>query len=254
MRDDLDLRDALLDVAAHVAYPRARDLSPAVIAALPIAPPRAIARSRRRVLAVAVACVTVLAGIIGLPGPREAVADWLGIRSVQIVRVDQLPHGLGSDLRLGTSVPLDQVANPGRGVVAPSGIERPAAAYVDEPVKGATTLVWTPMKLLPAIKDTGIGLLLTQYPGSLDRTLMTKQIGPGSELQAVTFGGAQGFWISGPRHALYYVSADGFAREDTARLAGNTLLWSQDGVVFRMETALDREAAVALASQLAPLR
>ena len=253
MRDDRDLFDALADVAAHLVLPPARDLAPAVIAALPVDPPRSIARSRRRLVAVVVTVATVVAAVVGLPGPRAAVADWLGIRSIEIVRVNQLPQGLGSTLRLGVAVPVGAVAR-GHAVLVPSGLLPPSAAYVDEPTVGAVSLVWAPMKLLPEIDTTGIGLLLTQFPGSVDRTLMQKQVDVRSSVETVTFAGAQGFWISGPRHSLYYVSSDGLMREDTSRLAGNTLLWSQNGTVFRLESSLDRDAAIALVSQLVPLR
>jgi hypothetical protein len=37
-------------------------------------------------------------------------------------------------------------------------------------------------------------------------------------------------------------------------LAANTLLWEQDGVTFRLESRLSRDAAIKLAGDLEPVR
>ena len=48
-------------------------------------------------------------------------------------------------------------------------------------------------------------------------------------------------------HEFLYLDANGNPQPDTARLAANTLLWERDGVTYRLESALDRDAALALA-------
>ena len=55
-------------------------------------------------------------------------------------------------------------------------------------------------------------------------------------------------------HEFFYLDADGEPQPDTARLAANTLLWERDGVTYRLESALDRDAALAIARQLTPAR
>jgi hypothetical protein len=137
--------------------------------------------------------------------------------------------------------------------MAPSGIGDPTKAYTGEPGTGAVSLVWPPTDRLPQVHNTGVGFLLTEMPGSVDQPLLEKRLGPNATLELVTVAGAPGYWFEGGQHALIYVGPDGAGREDTTRLASNTLLWSRDGVVFRMESSLDRESAVALASHLEPL-
>ena len=71
--------------------------------------------------------------------------------------------------------------------------------------------------------------------------------------ETVTVGEVPGYWIGGGQHELFYLGPGGTGRPDTTRLAANTLLWSKDGVMFRLESSLDRSAAIDLASQLSPV-
>src|SRR6266496_1652137 len=122
MTDD-ELERRLTDLAAHLAWPATPDLAGAVTARLaqaadsgaggttpaPVdlagrvrarieaARPRAASGrprlSGRRLVAVAAAVVLVAAAVVvALPGPREAVADLLGIGGV---RITQGPSGTG---------------------------------------------------------------------------------------------------------------------------------------------------------------
>jgi hypothetical protein len=250
MRDD-DLVAALADLGGRIGYPHSADLSGAVVSRLRSeeAGPR---HHRVRALAIAVAVIVIM--VLALPAPRHAVADWLGFSSVHIVRVDSLPPDLGTTLRLGREVSPDEA----RGqvpftVVAPTGLGPPAKTYVGEPIADAVTLVWPPSAQTPEVAGSGLGLLLTEYPGSVDQVLLEKRLDPTTSVEVVNVGDVAGYWISGGRHELFYVGPDGQGRPDSTRLAGNTLIWSKDGVVFRMESSLDLATAVQMASGVAPL-
>jgi hypothetical protein len=69
----------------------------------------------------------------------------------------------------------------------------------------------------------------------------------------VTVAGHEAYWITGAPHAFFYVDSSGDPLPDSTRLAGNTLLWVDDGVTFRFESDLDLRRAVALAERLAVL-
>ncbi len=56
--------------------------------------------------------------------------------------------------------------------------------------------------------------------------------------------GLFGLWLPGP-HELVLPDADGSAVG--GRSAGNTLLWEQGGLTIRIETALTKAEAVAIA-------
>jgi len=250
MRDD-ELVAALADLGGRIVYPYTGDLSGAIVSCLRSDESRP---THHRVRALAIAVAVIVVAVLALPAPRHAVAEWLGFSSVRIARVDSLPPGLGTTFRLGNDVSLDEA----RGqapftVMAPSGLGPPSKNYVGEPIADALTLVWPPSTQTPEVAGSGVGLLLTEYPGSVDQVLLEKRLDPTTSVDVVNVGDVAGYWISGGRHELFYLGPDGQGRPDTTRLAGNTLIWSKDGVVFRMESSLDRATAVQIASGLAPL-
>ena len=46
---------------------------------------------------------------------------------------------------------------------------------------------------------------------------------------------------------VVYLDENGNPIPDRARLAGNTLLWSRDGITYRLEADIDKEAALRIA-------
>ena len=52
---------------------------------------------------------------------------------------------------------------------------------------------------------TGVGVLLTEMPGSTDRELIEKQLGPDTTLETSTVGDAAAYWIAGGQHELQYL-------------------------------------------------
>ena len=173
---------------------------------------------------------------------------------MRIVRVDSLPSNIGTTLQLGREVSVNDARDGAPfAVMAPATAGDPAKAYVDEPVAGAVTLAWSPSDRLPEVGDTGVGLLLTELPGSVEQTLLEKRLDPMTSVEVVTVGDVTGYWISGGKHQLTYLGPNGAGRADTTRLAANTLIWSNDGAVFRMESGLDRTTAIELASTLEPV-
>ncbi len=106
---------------------------------------------------------------------------------------------------------------------------------------------------MPAVATTGVGVLLTEIAGSTDGALIEKQLGPDTTLETITVDGVEAYWIAGGDHELQYVDPAGRTRQDTTRLAANSLLWEVDGVTFRLESQLGRDAAVELARDLEPL-
>ena len=77
-------------------------------------------------------------------------------------------------------------------------------------------------------------------------SLAFKEIGADTTLQAVQVGSHDAFWISGP-HQLFLLTPDG---EQVFTVTGNVLLWEQDGTTLRLETALPKAEALALAESI----
>jgi hypothetical protein len=69
----------------------------------------------------------------------------------------------------------------------------------------------------------------------------------GVTVERVEVEGAEGFWIEGGPHELIYLEEGGGTFTERARLAGNTLLWSADGITYRVESALSKDRVLEIA-------
>ena len=182
------------------------------------------------------------------------MADWLGIGAVRVIRTERIPDGTGAGLRLGREVSLDEARSRAPfTILGPTSLGTPSSLYSGEPSSDSVTLLWGPSDRAPAVAATGVGVLLTEMPGSTDRAVIEKHLGPGTTLESARVGDEAAYWIAGGQHQLQYLDRDGRVRPDTTRLAANTLLWEADGVTYRLESGLDLDASVELASQLRPL-
>ena len=228
---------------------------------------RAGTRRPRPRVAVVVAVVLLLAAVLAaLPGPRKAVADLLGIGGVRITQggspgtvpappsTSAPPSGPdGESLGLGERVsPAEAAARTGRPLLVPGKLGPPDAVWLDQSIPGgAVSLVYRPRAGLPASGQTGTGMVLTAFPGSLEHEIFLKKlVGSGTRVTEVKVGAATGLWAVGGPHFLLYVAPDGTVREATGRLAGNTLLWVRDGLTLRLEAQVDLATAVAIAASL----
>jgi hypothetical protein len=217
------------------------------------APGRPIPRARRLLVVAATVLVVALAGTLVAPGSRHAVARWLGIGNVTVSYTGEVPTAAGRTYDLGTPVALAQAVEradaAGWRLAAPGGAGDPARAFVGRPA-GSINLVWAPSDDLPEIGDSGIGLLLTAMPGTTNAGGMSKQATRGTTVQLVRVGDGPAYWIAGDPHEVVITDAEGEVVHDSARLAVNTLVWTEGEITYRLESALDRDAAVELGSTL----
>jgi hypothetical protein len=102
---------------------------------------------------------------------------------------------------------------------------------------------------LPASKETGVGALLMEFGGQLNGDYFEKGLGPGSTVSLVQVNGATGYWIEGA-HTFTYIDRDGRPVQESLRLAANTLVWEQNGVTLRIESALSRQDALRIATSM----
>jgi hypothetical protein len=214
-------------------------------------------------LVAALLLIAIVGGLVLFPEARNAIADRLGLQGVLIRWVDETPPleppHVGAPLQLGRPVTLDEAqAAVDFPVLVPdaASFDTPAEIYLLDQDQGAMiSFVYPARSELPASDETGVGALLTQFQGEADRDLIEKGLlGDGaqeSHLEAVTVGGDPGFWISGAPHAFFFVCYDvGECRQEQYRLAGNVLIWERGGVTLRLESALSRESALAIAESV----
>ncbi len=238
------LTEQLTDLGQHMEWPSA-DVSADVLRRVtePASHPRPV--RRWAVAAVALAAVLV---VMAIPASRGVIADLLGVVGIEVEWTDNLPPaGDFDELDFGRAVALDSVDIP---ILVP-GTDPPGLpdrVYVDA---DRVATVWAVSTELPAIVDTEIGLLHLQFPATLDEALLTKQVAQESDIGGLTVRGRFGIWIEDGPHVVTYLGPDGVERAETTRLAGNVLMWEEDGITHRIESSLSLEDTLAIAESLA---
>lgn len=164
------------------------------------------------------------------------------------------PESLGERFGLGRPVTLTEARAAAQyTVLAPTLPElgQPDEVYFSPlPSGGQVSCVYYPRPGLPVTSATGVGMLLTQFQGAVEPEFFGKGIGPETRLEQVTVNGGRGFWLEGKPHFFIYRDANGRTTSETIRLAGNTLIWEQNGVTFRLEAALSKDEALRVAASL----
>ena len=243
-----DLARTLAELGDHIELPDGGDPAAAGLARIradrdrrPLLPENGT-NERRTWALVAAALVVAVVAVAALPGPRDAVARLLGVGGVTITRgeVGDLPAtpDLGDPLAVD-----DALARLASATLPDAG--PPAQAFTGRPPR-AVSLVWAATDDLPAVAGSDAGLVLTVFPSSPELPLVGKVAGPGTGVSAVSVDGHPGYWVDGGPHEVVFETPDGAAT--SARLAGNTLVWSDGRRTYRLESALDRSGALGLVS------
>ena len=199
-------------------------------------------------LAAAVLVLLVGGALVASPGLRAALLRFFGLPGVRI-EVQDSPPPVGRGLDLGERVSLAEARErAGFPLAIPAALGEPDEVYVDTPpADGLVSMAWRARPELPRATETGVGALLTQFPARPEREFIVKKLAEGGvPVVEVLVDGATGYWVPGP-HTVFLVTEGGSFIEDRARTAGNTLLWSRDGITYRLETALGMERALAIA-------
>jgi hypothetical protein len=236
-----DVEHGLVELRAHLAWPATPDLAPGVVARLTRAPARPPWFLRAgRLPAIAAAAALVLLGSLAFPVTRDAVAELLGVAGIEI-RFGRPPEiEPGERMLPGGAVSLDEARAAVDYEIGLPAIGPPERVLLDR--RGAEEVV--------TLVYRGGNLLVTQFRGGLDSELIEKVLGPGTRLEVVGVDGASGYWISGARHPVLYLTPAGGVGEDRARLAGNTLVWEVAGVTHRLEADISRAEALGIARSM----
>jgi Domain of unknown function (DUF4367) len=197
-------------------------------------------------LTAAAAVLVGLAFLAGVVAPaRDAVADLFD--SINIFETDEVPSDLTRDIT-GTPISLEAAeATLGRPIRLPT--------YPGE---------LTPERVL--LQDSGqvkAAVLFFEHPDGTRFALFETNAGVGKGLPAVGKGiadeaqadpvsglGSEAYWLTGLRIVQYY-DLEGSVIQDSVRATDvNTLLWGEDGYVFRIEGDLTQEEAIKIAKSL----
>jgi hypothetical protein len=236
------LAEELREAAGWLAVPPAPDLTAAVRARL-VAVPTASPRRRRRWRAL-VAAVAVALLVAALPPARAAVAHAVtGILHFAGVRVEPGPVRLAptpSPLPSVRSADLDEARRRARFPIrVPTRLGVPDDVQLADPdPDGAPRVV--------SLLYRGGTVRIDEFDGRLDMAFLKGQLA--DDVRWVELGPDTGLWFPRP-HAVEYLDRNGTPHEETARLAGPTLVWDSGTVTYRIE-GLTYDDAVATATSL----
>jgi hypothetical protein len=233
-----ELELALNRIGRDLDYPETPDLAGSVRGRL--AEGRR-PRAWRRPLVIALAALLVGVGaVMAVPPARSAILDWLGIGSVTIRYVEDLPDVrlATGDLGIGEKVSqeeADERVSFEIRVPTIEGLDDPDVYFRDD--VGQVSFLYGSVEKPK--------LLITQVEA---RGALEKLLAGGTSVERVTTDDAFGVWIEGEQHYLFYPGA---TEEEPFRLVGNTLILERDdGVTLRIEADISKAEALHIARSM----
>jgi hypothetical protein len=253
-----DVEQQLLELGASLEWPATPQLAARVRYRV-AQPSRAWYQSRWAIAAIAL--LIALAALVAYTPTRDVIARWFNLHA-NIQRTEHpptpspLPPGpLGERLGLGNSTTLDAArAQVKWTITVPKSLGDPDEVYLqqppDGPSQGEVTLVYSARPGIPVSGQTGVSVLITEARGAVDKNFFGKMLGPDTTFQEVTVNGHPGYWIAGKPHVFFFTDASGQFRNETLRLATNTLIFDNAGTVVRIEGDLTKAQALEIAQSL----
>jgi hypothetical protein len=239
-----ELERALRDLGTRLDVPEAPDVTATVLSRLDERP-RARWRPAHRVVAAALAALVALAtAMVVSPAVRAAVYDLLRIGGVEIHENRPAPTSPSTDPPLPgeRDVSLAQARELADFPLRlPRGLGEPTNVRVIGDDKDEARVVSM------AFASPHGEVRVDQFNGGLSP--MFSKFASGAGVHHVTVSGLAAVWVDGP-HVVIYDDPDGTMREESARLAGSTLIWERDGTTYRVEGSLTQGQAVEIAESL----
>jgi hypothetical protein len=223
-----ELERALLQLGHELEFPPEPDLRGRVRE-------RIVRRRWVRPLAFAVALVVVAFGIaMAVPQARSAILDFFHIGAVTIQRVETLPPA--------KQAPLTESLGP---VMTRAAAEQDSGfALVLHGVK-PSRFYSRPGLIATLLEAHGKPVLFAEFAG--DQMALTKKLAPqDTQIEFADIGPFGGAWITGGKHVILWDEG----RIETARLAGNVLIWADQNRTFRLEGDLSKDDMLQLARDI----
>jgi len=248
MQEQIDRleRDITL-LSGAIAFPETPSLAARVRSRIELERRRRAPASTWQLAVTAIAATAVaLAFVAGVVSPaRDAVADLFD--RINIFETAEVPSELTREIS-GTQVSLDEAqARLDLTLLLPGDaatVEPDRALLQDFHSVKAAVLFYrhsdgTPYALFETNAPIGKGL-----------PIAGKGVLSSSQAHSVRGLGDEAYWLTGLRIVQYYDSSGAVIRDSVRATQANTLLWSANGRVFRIEGNLTREQALAVAKSL----
>jgi hypothetical protein len=234
-----ELELALTRLGRELDYPETPDLTGVVRRRLAEArPPRAW---RRPVVIALAALLVVVAAVMAVPQARSEILDWLGIGSVTIRHVDDLPkvEKTTPDLELGSRSTLREAR-----ARVPFSVQLPTIQGFGDPQVYFRSGAGQVSFLYGSTEEPRLLISQLLSAGAID-----KLVGGGTTVETLSIGDARAVWLEGAGHVLYIPGLG----EEPQRLAGNTLIVQRaDNVTVRIEADVSKDEAVEIFRSMEP--
>ncbi len=252
------LEQALVSAGRGIAYPATPRLATRVRATLEAEQRRPSVWLPRPAFIALVAIVIAFALLIAFPETREALAQFLGLRTIRIIPVTPTPTVTGGPPSAPTMTPP-----PTRTPVSQCCETTLADAQAKSKFKILLPPSQTPLRVyLQSILSFGSGAQqvilvfgdsnapqFTVYEAT--NFLYGKMVSGGTVIEETKVKGQRALWLSGAPHLMVYLDANGQPQFNSERsVNANTLAWEIGDVTFRLETPLNKEVAIRFAELL----
>jgi hypothetical protein len=256
---DDELEQRLFDLGEHLAWPETPELD---WRAAEQAPVRLLER-RGLWLAAAIVLIALGAALALSQGFRDTVAGVFGVRGIDIVLLrDDDPDSTAdlpalSKVAVGEPISIDEAVDAVPYTLSlPESLGDPATLYLRELPRGElmVTAVYGPGPNIPETAETGVGLLLMQFTTPSPTAALIKGVDPefGTVLE-VGVNGAEGYWAEGLTQLTILADPSAGWDGSTTRPSANMLIWQENGVAYRMESALSMQEALEIARSMQPV-
>jgi hypothetical protein len=259
---DDQLGAELAALAPSIRWPRTPDVATRAEHAIreaerrpSLAPTLLSLPSRRRTVLVIAAALLLLAAAAFA---AKLVID-IGAASIAVIpgRPTALPTATVTGGDLGRPVTIEEAASiAGFRPGLPGALGPPDRTWVDrarvdfppaQPV-ARVALAWRPRPDLPRIPGSRFGAILMAFEG--ESTAISKTLSEQTDRSGEAIvDGRTGFWTTGP-HELDLLAPGGGT--STFLVRGTVVVWQAEGLTYRLETSLSREAAIRLADGVGP--
>lgn len=265
--NDLEFENRLRSIAREMDYPRTPDIAGSVMTRL-----RTSARPRfapRKLAWSLTILLVLLTSLMLIPPVRAAILEFIQIGIVRIFpqnvepTVELVTTATPQSVMPSTATPgdsspmlisfLDQIAGETKLASAqeavpypillptyPEGLGEPNHVYVQESEGAMTILVWTDPE-----QPEHVTMSLHFIPAG---HWAIKKFGPVT-IQETEVDGRSAVWAVGPYPLLMRNGDIQFER----LIEGHVLIWADENVTYRLETALPLEEAIRIAESLRPI-
>jgi hypothetical protein len=223
-----ELERALLQLGRELEFPPEPDLRGRVRE-------RIVRRRWVRPLAFAVALAVVAFGVaMAVPPARSAILDFFHIGAVTIQRVETLPPA--------KQAPLTESLGP---VMTRAAAEQDAGFRLVLRGVQPSRFYSRPGLIATLLQSHGTPVLFAEFAG--DQMAVTKKLTlKETHIEPADIGPFGGAWLTGGKHVILWTEG----RIETARLAGNVLIWADENRTFRLEGDLSKDDMLQLARDI----